>query len=245
MRHVLVPIVLMLLGAAGLAIFDRPQGTKCHNTSWIGHPPHDTLPRRGTLFVRGDPRAWIGPGDLTEVAPRVWRIDFDVGVTHEEFRSHPRLRTTDEWRPRPAPPRLVDLSRMDGRLRATVDDGVAAFRARWTYEGTTTERIEVPRNNGTTGALKLWWIPEAELLDGGHLELVAIRFDGSEVAVEDMPDEVAFGTPRKVVALLLAIALALLLAPRFVTLTPAIAIRMNLPIARLVRRRRPAVPDRR
>ncbi|MBX3154785.1 MAG: hypothetical protein KF773_02210 [Deltaproteobacteria bacterium] len=206
--------VAMVLGAfvLGLVLISQGGDKKCRCTVRIGLPSGETLPRRGSLYLRGSREEWKGAGTLTEVADGTWRIDFDLA--DGEMLEYVRLRATDAWRAPAEPPRLVKLERRRSRLWATVDQAAAAYRARWTYGGVTTEGIEVPRNHGDVGLVRLWWIPASELDDGGRLELIAIRFDGSEIAVADVPDEVGDGISRRLEALLVACALALVLAPR-------------------------------
>ena len=124
----------------------------------------------------------------------------------------------------------------EGKLRVTIDQVATAFRVRWTHGGTTTERIVVPRNDGATSKIDLWWIPAPELA-GGRLQLVAIRFDRSEVAVEGVPDQLVHATSGFDIAMLVALTLALLLAPASIPVTAAIGFIARLPVARVVHRK--------
>lgn len=75
-----------------------------------------------------------------------------------------------------------------------IDQATAAIRVRWTYRGDTTETIVPARGD----VLKLGKIncggstlDPAELHAGGHLELIAIRLDGTEVRIGGLPATVS------------------------------------------------------
>jgi hypothetical protein len=97
------------------------------------------------------------------------------------------------------PPRVVGYTRHGepgwNVLVLELDQPIAAVRARWAHHGRTIEYFEVAQY-GVTGVWVLlgtrpcWQhtsIPPNELAEGGYLELIAIRYDGSEVPISGMP----------------------------------------------------------
>jgi hypothetical protein len=83
-------------------------------------------------------------------------------------------------------------------VQVLVDRQVAAFRARWTFDGRTEEWIEAayPDRSGSSvfmlGRKRCRGsnVPPFEFHRGGTLELYAIDFDGTETRVEGLPDEI-------------------------------------------------------
>lgn len=75
-------------------------------------------------------------------------------------------------------------------LELDIDQPTAAFRARWTFDGSTKEWV-IPAREARLSLGKLdctgTTLPPDELENGGHLELHAIRLDGSEVRVAGLP----------------------------------------------------------
>lgn len=75
-----------------------------------------------------------------------------------------------------------------------IDQAVAAVRARWTVNGHTVDYIEAVESRDGKHIVELGAIncggesiPVEQLHDGGELELIAIRSDGSEVPIAGMP----------------------------------------------------------
>ncbi|NVB77224.1 MAG: hypothetical protein HOV81_02410 [Kofleriaceae bacterium] len=82
-------------------------------------------------------------------------------------------------------------------LMIQLDQPTAAVRARWTINGHTVEYVEAARTDGTKAVVSFGKtncggasIPPEQLADGGEIELYAIRLDGSEVRIPNMPRRV-------------------------------------------------------
>src|ERR1700733_6176415 len=158
--------------------------------------------------------AWVGPRGETlvvAISDNVIRIDYDGhGATGLEVRPRfgdpHRFELSPRWTAPAAPPRVLQYwhhastwtcSSSDS-LMIQLDQATAAVRARWTFDGKTDEWLVPARSDDTRSAIELGklncaetTIPPDQLRRGGHLELVAIRLDGTEVPVTGLPPEIA------------------------------------------------------
>lgn len=149
-----------------------------------------------------------GRWTVTPLSTTVARVDYDagsaMGVELFAFPRAPgeRAGLDPRWRAPSRLPRVVALSHEQGAwtcsshdlLAIELDEPVAAVRVRWTFGRITRELVEVPWTRGGRPVLALGKIDcgganldPLELFVGGALELIAIRFDGSEVAVAGLP----------------------------------------------------------
>ncbi len=83
-------------------------------------------------------------------------------------------------------------------LMIQIDQPTAAVRVRWHVNGHAVDYIEATRNEETKSVLELGKIncggenvPLEQLYDGVGIELYAIRFDGTEVRIEGMPERIS------------------------------------------------------
>ncbi|MDB4961179.1 MAG: hypothetical protein JWP01_1178 [Myxococcales bacterium] len=170
----------------------------------------DPLPQPGVRWV-GEAASIVRVEKVSDV---VVRIDYDAPHT---FAAVLYASSNDEWGPThvtfdpgwtapTTPPRVIQYwhevsswtcSSTDS-LKLQVDQPTAAFRVRWTHDGKTREWIEAGRTWNDRTSLELGKIncgsetvDPAELAAGGHLELIAIRSDGSEVAVTGLPETIS------------------------------------------------------
>jgi hypothetical protein len=159
-------------------------------------PASRVMPLRGSVFL-GDAHLldegeisiqWIGtPGTAS------WTL---VVTTFKRYEAA-RYKLSSAWRAPSAAPRAIEIEHHESSwtcastdaLFINVDQSTSAIRIRWTHAGKTSTWVEV-----TDGAVGLGHvsccgenIPPDELHAGGELELVAIRVDGSEVPVRDIP----------------------------------------------------------
>ncbi len=164
-------------------------------------PPDLDVGWTGTVYVQ-----------VTRVEPAVARIDY-VGADRAEIQIRHRYRdemstyTLDEtWTVPARKPHVLQYwhnasewaCSSSDELLIQLDQPTAAVRARWTYGGRTVEYIEAARTDATKAVVSFGKvncggtsIPIDQLADGGELELYAIRLDGSEVRIPNMPRHVA------------------------------------------------------
>jgi hypothetical protein len=158
---------------------------------------------------------WVGAAStlsIEKVSAVVVRVDYDAP---HAFGAELLADENDDWytpnvtfdRAWTAPshaPRVVqywhDISSWTcsatDSVNIQLDQPVAAVRARWTFEGKTQEWIEVPRSTESTKSVieigkfncGSTTVDPKELAAGGHLELIAIRADRSEVTIAGLPD---------------------------------------------------------
>lgn len=206
-RHALVIVALLLGGieqAEAMCAYLPRNGAA--STS---------IPTRGSLYVYdgtlGSPtehrqevswRGSVGVATEVKVSDTIVRIDYEGEPGSELIVNRVRYPLVPEWRAPTRAPRLLrywhqlnrwTCSRTDS-LRIEIDQPTAAIRARWTHEGKSTEWLFPAPGSASTSELELGKIncggttlPPSELRTGGHLELTAIRFDGSEVPVAGLP----------------------------------------------------------
>lgn len=164
-------------------------------------PPHVDVGWTGTVHLQ-----------ITRVEPTVARIDY-VGTDRSEIQIRHRYRDETssykldrDWAAPTRKPHVLqywhDVSEWacssSDELLIQLDQHTAAVRARWTYNGRTVEYIEAARTDGSKavvpfGKIDCGWssIPPEQLESGGEIELYAIRLDGSEVRIPNMPRHVA------------------------------------------------------
>ena len=154
-----------------------------------------------------------GTATIARVADRIVRIDYEgppgaALTVATPFRGDgPRTyHLAATWRAPAKPPRVLqywhhliegDCWHADS-LMVQLDQATAAVRARWTFEGRTVEWLEAVHAEESKAVLELGnincaatSIPPDELAAGGHLELVAIRLDGSEVEIRGLPSRIS------------------------------------------------------
>ena len=187
--------------------FGTPDGTKL--------PPSGVLFIHDEMLGYNDDapsveHRWIGqPGHLTvhRVEDAIARIEY-VGfagstlVIKNRRDEEVKYPLVEEWSPYPRSPRVLTYWHQEmewtcswaDSLIVQIDQPVAAIRARWSYEGRAVEWIEATQTERTKIVVELGkincggtTIQPDQLREGGELELFAIRFDGSEVAIRGMP----------------------------------------------------------
>lgn len=176
-------------------------------------PSSGVVPVRGSLYLgsvylleRFEVSVkWIGtPGTATwTVQDGVARLDYsgsdgaELVVVMFKEHEHGRYKLDADWRAPATPPHAIRFDHHESSWRCAstdalfidLDQSTAAVRVRWTHSGTTTTRVLA-----TDGRVELGQVsccgetlsPE-ELHDGGTLELVAIRTDGSEAPILGVP----------------------------------------------------------
>ncbi|MCW5803720.1 MAG: hypothetical protein KIT31_15155 [Deltaproteobacteria bacterium] len=205
---VVVAFLVVAFAAPGRARAD------CGPFAWVS-APEGSIPRRGMVFVHGHDAPeirWVGaPGRTTvhEVGRDVRRIDYESFSADGLVIDRVNLEPSHDWRPKPVPPSVVSIDHSRGTwscsswdtVKISINQAVAGFRIVWFYEGRRDEWFEAARlSDGGSGSMLFLGsrncgdrlIDEAELHDGGHLELYAIRFDGTEVRVLAIPDAFAY-----------------------------------------------------
>jgi hypothetical protein len=168
------------------------------------------------ISVRAQPAiTWVGTtgtAQQTEVSPNVIRVSYRGEPGSElliggEFGTA-RFKITDSWRAPATAPTVHKIEHVDtgggcpsqNVLNFTLDQVSAAIRVRWTVEDATSEWVLPAKNalvsigrrscGGST-------VPQHQLEVGGHLELTAIRVDGSEIAVRGVPSVISFNDAPK------------------------------------------------
>jgi hypothetical protein len=159
---------------------------------------------------------WIGtPGTVeqSEVSRDVTKISYRgeagsqlvLGASYETA----RYKLADTWRAPSLTPTAQGFEHDDSGggcpswnvLRVTLDQPTAAIRIRWTFADVTFEWVLPAEGEliligerscgGTT-------VPTEQLAIGGRLELIAIRLDGSEIAVRGVPSTISFNDAAKI-----------------------------------------------
>ncbi len=188
---------------------------KCGTPSWIGTPHSAKIPAHGSLYLYSEALAYRehsrvgGPITAeTKVSDTVMRLDYASKADELELdpdSTEPHVYTIDSgWRAPQAAPRVLQYwhhvyewtcSSADS-LMIQIDQPTAAFRVHWKAIGGVAHDWVIPARTGdnNVNVLELGKIncgsttldPE-ELARGGELTLIAIRYDGSEVAVTGVP----------------------------------------------------------
>ena len=212
-------MVRAIVTCVALGLMSGSAHAECAEPMWVGTAGPSGLPPQGSVFVylEGDGLELGAPGATrTRISDTVTRVDYDLRegsdlVLLEKYRGkifrQLQLPIDPNYRAPSTPPRVRDYwhqtyawtcSSSDS-IRIEIDQYVAAFRARWTFDGRTTEWILPPEDQtlelgkincgGTT-------LPPEQMRLGGHLQLIAIRFDGSEVVVEGLPSYLSSANMR-------------------------------------------------
>jgi hypothetical protein len=173
----------------------------------------ESVPVRGSLYLdrihwleHGDiSLRWIGtPGTATwTIDGNVARLDYsgpdgsELVIVTFGSHEHARYRLDSKWRAPSAAPRATNFTHHESSWTCAstdaifidVDQSTAAVRVRWTYQDTTEFRVLAREGRVAIGHVGCCGtsIPPEELHDGGELELVAIRADGSEVPILGVP----------------------------------------------------------
>ena len=176
-------------------------------------PESGPVPLRGFLYLgdvyllqRGDVTVrWIGiPGMATwTVREGIARLDYsgpegsELAVILGGKYESARYRLASGWRAPSTAPRAIGFQHEErswtcastDALIIELDQSTAAVRVRWTHWGTT-ETFVLPTDGrvalGQLGCCGSNISPD-ELHDGGELELVAIRVDGTEARILGIP----------------------------------------------------------
>jgi hypothetical protein len=172
-------------------------------------PESGSVPLRGSLYLgdvylieRGEVSVrWIGtPGEATwTVHDGVARLDYSgpdgselVVMTFKRY-ERARYKLESGWRAPTTAPRAIRIEHEQSEwtcastdaLFIELDQPTAAVRVRWTH-GDKTQTLVLPTDGrvalGLLGCCGTYISPD-ELHDGGALELVAIRVDGSEAPI--------------------------------------------------------------
>ena len=208
MRNLLILAVVLLHAAAARA--------ECAWNRYLGVPDGTPLPAAGTLYYEDafgtdapPPLHVDGTGAVTPTreTDRVWRIDYHAEVgsqivfdrdAYDGPQHFPVVAKIDHATPRILMYWHFDLSwtcSSADALMVQVDQPFAAVRAAWTRAGVTDSHVVVPRTD-EHGKIVIELgkhncggadIDPDELRLGGHLDLVGIRADGSEVAITGLP----------------------------------------------------------
>ncbi|HEY5922287.1 MAG TPA: hypothetical protein VIV11_11480 [Kofleriaceae bacterium] len=169
---------------------------------------HAAQPRAEVTWSGGEQ----GSVRFTRVEDAVARLDYEgpVGATMtvalRQWDETFAYQLVDWWKPSEIQPRVVHYwhntdewtcSWADS-LMIQLDQRVAAVRARWTYNQRAVEWTLPPRTQGSKVVVELGkvncggaTIPPEQLVEGGELELVAIRFDGSQIPITGLPKRIS------------------------------------------------------
>lgn len=207
---------LWLLALAMIVAAERAADASCGCLPKLS-PESGSIPLRGSLYLgdvhlieRGEVSVrWIGtPGTATwTVDDGVARLDYSGAEGSElvvmTFKRYERARYKLEsgWRAPTTAPRAIRFEHQESEwtcartdaLVIELDQPTAAVRVRWTHRDLT-ETLVLPTDGrvplGLIGCCGTYISP-AELHDGGALELVAIRVDGSEAPILGVPSFVS------------------------------------------------------
>jgi hypothetical protein len=188
---------------------------KCGTPSWIGTPTGTAIPAKGTLYLYdeglkfGDPVPAAGAlKKKTKISETVVQIDYETKADELAFGApgdDPLVfDVRPKWRAPEVAPRVLQYWHHVYRWTCSAADSVmlqidqptAAFRVRWKFANTKMREWIIPARTaaGNVNVLELGQIDcgsttidPAELAKGGELTVIAIRFDGSEVAVTGLP----------------------------------------------------------
>jgi len=176
-------------------------------------PESGSVPLRGSLYLgdvdmidRGEVSVrWIGtPGTATwTVHDSIARLDYSgpegselVVITFKQY-ERARYKLESGWRAPATAPRAISFEHEESSwtcastdaLFIKLDQSTAAVRVRWTHSGKTETRVLPTDGRVALGQIGCCGenISPDELHDGGALELVAIRADGSEAQILGVP----------------------------------------------------------
>ena len=206
MQLVRTAIGLGIFGVVAVAGAGRAEAS-CAVAEWYGTPSGTTIPAKGVLykFSRLD-------GDSPPRMERYDAADASELVRQLEYRDHEvRFVVDPAWAPPAEAPRVLTIEHTkhewtcseENALAIQLDQPVAAVRVFWATSEGQHEMIVAPKPDQTpmlrpASILKLGRIdcagenvPVADLERGVVLGLTAIRHDGSEIAIDEVPTIVA------------------------------------------------------
>jgi hypothetical protein len=199
--------------AFGLAVLAHTNAdAECGTPQWLGTPNGASIPTKGSLFFYSeengvDAKKVGGPiTAVTKLSDTVVRLDYSTKADELEITAQePAVyQVSSYWKPPAAAPRVIQTwhhqyewtcSTADS-VMLQIDQPTAAFRVFWRYKDHPTREWIVPARtgDGNVNVLELGkincgstTIDPNELAAGGSLTLIAIRYDGSEVAVAGLP----------------------------------------------------------
>ena len=207
MQLVRTAIGLGIFGVVAVAGAGRAEAS-CAVAEWYGTPSGTTIPAKGVLYKYSR---------LDGDSPRMERYDAADGselVRHLQYRDHDvRFVVDPAWTPPAEAPRVLAIQHSkhewtcseENALAIQIDQPVAAVRVFWATPEGQHEMIVAPKPDQTpmlrpASILMLGRIdcagenvPVADLERGIVLGLTAIRHDGSEIAIDEVPTIVALG----------------------------------------------------
>ena len=203
----------LLAGLAVLSVHTRAEA-ECGNPHWVGTPTGATIPAKGSLYrydeslAYRDPKSTGGPiVAQTKISDTVVRLDYVTKADELELSDEYEptlLQVSPTWQPPAAAPRVIQYwhetyawtCSSSNSVMLQIDQPTAAFRVFWQSRNHPAKTWIIPArtaenninvlelgkvNCGSTS------IDPDELAAGGILTLMAIRYDGSEVAVTGLP----------------------------------------------------------
>jgi hypothetical protein len=205
--------------AVGLVVAARSAQASCDSPRWVGTPTGATIPATGSLYVYDEGLSFREPvrkggGPIvrqTKVSDTVLKLDYVTKADELEIPYDHRptiLNVNPAWKPPAAAPRVIQYwhhkhewtcSEADS-LMLQIDQPTAAFRVYWQSGDRPMRELIMPAqtDENHVSVLELGKIncgevsiDPAELAAGGKLVVMAIRFDGSEVAVSGLPATVS------------------------------------------------------
>ena len=191
----------------------RRADAECAIPSWVG-TESSAIPTRGSLYAYDvyahNPNvSWKGTPGVnvqTKVASSIVRIDYSGSAGSELVVNGVAYRLTADWRAPADAPRVVAYRHLESKwtcssqdtLNLEIDQPTAAIRVVWTFRGHTTETIVPAKRNvlelGKINCAGTTLDPD-ELHAGGHLELIAIRPDRTEVQIRGLPSTISMSMP--------------------------------------------------
>jgi len=207
-------VALAVFGLGTTALLAAPARAECGIPSWLGTPTGATIPSHGSLYQYDEGLAHRTPkvgGPIVSATPiddRVVRLDYTTTADELEIKlddfDAPVFTVARHWEAPAAAPRVIQYwhhvhawmcSHADS-LMLQIDQPTAAFRVFWQFRDHPVQSFVVPARTdaNNVNVLELGkidcgstLIDPDELAAGGILTLVAIRYDGSEVAVAGLP----------------------------------------------------------
>lgn len=180
-------------------------------------PESGSIPLRGSLYLgdvylleHGEVSVrWIGaPGSATwSIRDGVARLDYSgpegselLIITFKQY-ERARYKLDAGWRAPIGAPHAIRVEHEQSRwtcastdaLFIKLDQSTAAVRVRWTHSGTIENRILATDGTVALGQVGCCGsnLSTDELHDGGELDLVAIRVDGTEAPILGLPSFVS------------------------------------------------------
>nr|MBA2545168.1 hypothetical protein [Deltaproteobacteria bacterium] len=190
----------------------------CAHPRWVGTPTGATIPATGRLYVYDEGFAYRGEKTLggpivrqTRLSETVLQLDYVTKADELELADDYEptiLQVNPSWKAPTTAPRVIQYwhhksewacSHSDS-LMLQIDQPTAAFRVYWQSGDLPLRELIVPARTAENNVSVLelgkidcgsTLIAPAELAAGGTLLLVAIRYDGTEVAVAGLPQTIS------------------------------------------------------